>query len=189
MWESRFCGIGFGVMGLEAHDRGFQCGSSLAIGSWFRVGEWGEPPPPLFCGELATGSVSLLWLLLVECCQPEWWSWIILQLSSVQTRNRYVAFRCVMNNWHSLRFRMSSSSCLCGGMCRSHVRDEVLWNWVWNHGAGSTSLRCPMWSSLVIGLWLRFGSWVRAPVFFFWWRIGHSIARCCGSSGTCDCCW
>ena len=82
-----------------------------------------------------------------------------------------------MNNWHSLRFRMSSSSCLCGGMCRSHVRDEVLWNWDWSHGAGSTSLRCPMWSSLVIGLWLRFGSWVRAPVFFLVenWALDRSV--------------
>lgn len=32
--------------------------SSLAIGSWFRVGEWGEGP--LFCGELATGSVVVV---------------------------------------------------------------------------------------------------------------------------------
>ena len=36
-----------------------------------------------------------------------------------------------------------------------------------------------------IGAKVRELSWV--PCFL--WRIGHSITRCCGSSGTCDCCW
>lgn len=65
MWVSRFCGIGFVVMGLEAHDWGFQCGPALRSDHGLGLGSGVRAP--CFVENWPLG-LSLLWLLLVECC-------------------------------------------------------------------------------------------------------------------------
>lgn len=44
-------------MGLEAHDRGFQCGPALRSDHGLGLGCGVRP---LFCGEVATGSVVVV---------------------------------------------------------------------------------------------------------------------------------